>query len=282
MILPFNLGRFFRRPRDVSCYFLTGTGRCGTMLLSRILSAGSDSHCNHEHSITTSKMKEAYYTGDFIELNKEVEAVIAPVVKKHNDGGRSYGECSGHLYFVLEEIYRVFGMSTRFALITRRPDEFVRSALARGFFDSSHPHGLEHLRPNPADPVGAKWAEMSPVEKCLWYWTFVNETTLATFRGFDPGISRVVRMEDITVDLCRDLYQFFGIDGFNVAKVADLLEVRINASPGIAASAELNPWSQNITLPPASQWPESYRLAARRYLGPTALDLYPEISNLMD
>ena len=56
---------------------------------------------------------------------------------------------------MIPELARQFGARVRLALIVRRPDTFVGSALARGFFDPSHPTPCEHVRPSPASAVGA-------------------------------------------------------------------------------------------------------------------------------
>lgn len=56
---------------------------------------------------------------------------------------------------MIPELARQFGARVRLALIVRRPDTVVGSALARGFFDPSHPKPCEHVRPSPASAVGA-------------------------------------------------------------------------------------------------------------------------------
>ena len=61
-----------RRAPDVAAYFITATGRCGTMLLSQALSSqGTNTRCNHEHSIPTLTMKDAFHTGDYTRLHDE-------------------------------------------------------------------------------------------------------------------------------------------------------------------------------------------------------------------
>ncbi|MGK7346167.1 MAG: hypothetical protein ACNS63_10220 [Candidatus Nitrospinota bacterium M3_3B_026] len=157
-------------PESHGAYFVTGTGRCGTMLLSRLLSFGENTRCVHERSVRTDLMKEAYHAGSMSLFHKEVGRSTRPLVEESNANGLSYGECSGHLYFLFPEIFREFGGDrVKFVLLVRRPDTFVASALARGFFDDTHPHGLEHVRPPKASEIGRAWDSMTPFDKCLWY-----------------------------------------------------------------------------------------------------------------
>src|SRR5207244_491664 len=106
----------------------------------------TNTHCNHEHSIPTLMMKDAYHSGEYTALNEASLSTIESLVAENSMAGKSYGECSSHLFLLLPTLYRKFGASARFGLVVRRPDSFVASALARGFFDPSHSKPCEHLR----------------------------------------------------------------------------------------------------------------------------------------
>ncbi len=265
-------------PSRVSCYFITGTGRCGTMLLSKVLSCGYNTHCNHEHSVPTLTMKDAYFHGDYNQLNEVSVRTIENLVSEYGRAGKSYGECSSHLFPVIPALHDRFGSSTRFVLLVRRPDAFVRSALARGFFDPSHPKPCEHVRPNPATEIGAQWTELTPFDKCLWYWNMVNSAVLDTFDRLPAGLAQVVRMEDLNLSKIDECFSFFGIDGFtaNGDQIRELMGIRINASPGQGDDRSLNPWSQEISLPGIETWTTTQRDALVHWAGPLARKLYPE------
>jgi len=262
----------------VGCYFVTGTGRCGSMLLSKVLSTATNTHCNHEHSVPTLLMKDAYARSDVAELNAVSGAAIDELVAAHAKRGESYGECSSHLFLVLPELYRRYGVSARFALVVRRPDTFVGSALARGFFDPSHPKPCEHVRPSQATEVGSQWTELTPFEKCLWYWNMVNSTVLETFRGLPASQVRVIRMEDLGLAEIGRLFEFLGLDGFvsRQDEIRGLLGMRVNASPGLGDDRSLNPWSQKISIHDARAWNSNQRETFLRRAAPLARVLYPE------
>jgi hypothetical protein len=268
-------------PANICCYFITGTGRCGTMLVSRALSLGSNSECSHERSVTTSIMKEAYYSGDYLKLFGEINKNIVPAVAKSNLNGKIYGECSAHLYFLFEELYRRFGKRTRLGLLVRRPDEFVRSALARGFFNPEHPNALEHLRPAPTSLIGRQWDIMEPYEKCLWYWDLVNAKVMSAFRNIPKEHWKVIRMEDLNAAYVLCLIDFFGIKRANKEGIEKLMIRRVNATPGEAGASEINPWSIRMTFPKVHDWTTDYRATARKRLGDLAYELYPELEELL-
>lgn len=262
----------------VAAYFITGTGRCGTMLLSQVLSEGTNTHCNHEHSVQTLVMKDAFATGDYSRLHAESLATLGGLVREHGQAGRSYGECSSHLFPIVPELARQFGSRVRLALIVRRPDTFVGSALARGFFDPSHARPCEHVRPSAATAVGARWLEIPPLEKNLWYWNLVNSTVLDAFARLPAGQTTVIRMEDLGFAEVRRLFTFFGLAGFDerADAIRARLDVRVNASPGLGDDRSLNPWSQEIAVPDIASWSAADRQALVHWAGPLARRLYPD------
>lgn len=246
----------FWRKSKISSYFITGTGRCGTMLISKLLSLGNNTRCEHEHSIRYSKVKPAYLTGDMKSLYKEIDTIIEPLVKNYNRKGLIWGESSGLLYLAFEELYRRYGQQVRFILLTRRPDAFVRSALARGFFDPNHPYALEHLRARPTTEIGQKWETTSSFEKCLWYWDLVNGIVYDFFLTLPKELWKIQPIEKFNVSACQQLYGFLGIEGFEEKRgeIEELLSFRINATPGLEDGRHLNPWSTPMTVGDISTW----------------------------
>jgi hypothetical protein len=249
------------------------------MAVAKLLNCGDNTICHHEKSISTHIMKEAYYKQDFTELCKEVTTVILPSVKECNDQKMSYGECSAHLYFVFPELLKVFANQARFVLLVRRPDTFVGSALARGFFDPGHPYPCEHVRPGPDTDIGRQWASLTPFDKCLWYWNMVNEFVYNFLQSLPREMGQIVQIEDINLELIEELYHFFDIKGFkkNLPKIKEILETRINASPGNGNERHLNPRSQKITLGNISTWSTEQYETLVKWAGPMAKKFYPKL-----
>ncbi len=248
------------------------------MLLSRMLSQATNSHCNHEHSVPTVVMKDGFYTGNYSNLYEESLCTLSALIVEHGKKGRSYGECSSHLFPMIPELARQLGSRVRFALIARRPDTFVGSALARGFFDPGHPKPCEHIRPATSTEIGAKWPELTSFEKNLWYWNLVNSTVLDAFAALPAVQTTIIRMEELGMHEVKRLFQHFDLSGylFRQFAIRKLLRVRVNASPGQGDNRALNPWSQRISTPDISTWTDVQREALLLWAGPMARRLYPD------
>ena len=244
------------------------------MLLSRLLSLGSNTHCDHERSVVHSKMTRAHLSNEYSAMYEEIEEVIQPLVASHNKRGMIYGECSGLLYFVFGELHRRYGGRARFVLLTRKPDGFVRSALARGFFDPDHPHALEHLRAHPTTEIGQRWDATSPFEKCMWYWGLVNGMVYEFFHTLPKDLWRIQRIEELDIAACRELYGFLRIDGFDESAVERLLSLRVNATPGLGDERDVNPWSHPLAVGEPATWSRAQRSAYRRWAEPLCKVLY--------
>lgn len=243
----------------LSSYFITGTGRCGTLLLAKLLNCSELTMCNHEYSIDTRKFKKAIRKDRLEIINGDVDRVLKPTIEQYNGQNMSYGECSGHLYPLIPELYRRYEYSTRFILLIRNPVDFVRSALARGFFNRAHPYPLEHVVPPKSTEMGARWAMATPLEKCAWYWAMVNGMVYRFFLGLPHTLWRIVPIESMSIKVVEDLYDFLQLKDFDNVKAAceQLLSVRHNASPGQSAESVLNPYSKEVLLGPLETWSQA-------------------------
>ena len=276
----FNLLKF-RKPPKINCFFVTGTGRCGTMLVSTLLSLGDNVHCNHERSSLYQIIKDAYLTGNMSPLFKEIDASIRPMVKSYNRKSITYGESSGLLYLALKELHRRYGDDVRFILLIRKPDAFVRSALARGFFNPEHPHALEHLRALPTTEIGQNWATTTPFEKCLWYWDLVNGMVFDFFQTLPSEMWRIQPIETFDISSCGHLYEFLEIAGFDEKKqqIQEILSTRINATPNLGDDRHLNPWSLPMTTGEMSTWNSDELEIYERWTKRLLPILYPVSNN---
>lgn len=256
------------------CFFITGTGRCGTMLLARLFSQATDAICEHEQCFRHQSMVACCADGDMTGYERDIQQTLLPRIEHHAQEGRLYGVSSGHCYLAVLRLHELLQDRARFVLMVRRPEEFVRSALARGFFDTDHPNTCEQTLPPPRDPIAARWNQASPLEKCLWYWQFVNGKTLAALEQLPTDRWRVLRMEDLNPSTVCDLRDFLGIRGLGDEAVRQGLAHGVNVSPGSGRPGEANPYSQPIRLPPLETWSQSDRDLLERYGEPLRSQWY--------
>jgi hypothetical protein len=263
-------------PRAIDCYVVTGTGRCGTMLVQRLLALSAATHCVHEQSVRYAKLVDAYHADTPATLYGELDDPFGVRVADARTLGRSFGEASALMFLCIGELARRYGPHVRFVLLTRRAEDFVRSAMARGFFVPTHPHALEHVRPRRDTELGRRWAGASTVEKCLWYWQLVNGTVLSAFERLPPSQCLVQRIEDVDLDACRRLYDFLALPDFESIRpqAMAMLQRRINGTPAGGDAEDANPWSTAATLDGPDTWPALDRQAYRTWASPLMERLY--------
>ncbi|MHC4662637.1 MAG: hypothetical protein ACYS8W_13225 [Planctomycetota bacterium] len=266
----------FMKPDSVRCYFITGTGRCGTMLLARLLATAGNSECFHERTPAYEILKEAYSSGDLGELRLRAYKYIKPYVFNANLKGWSYGESSGLLYLLLPELYRIYGNNVRFILLTRHPATYVASAIARGFFVPHHKHPLEHIRAKSSTELGRRWHKATPFEKNLWYWNTVNSIVLGFFKTIPANLWTILRVEDISIKTFRTLFDFLQLHGFAESLILPLLKKRINASPLQRGDLEINPYSNPIEIAEYGTWTREMKLIYEKWISPEINNFYPE------
>ena len=259
------------------CYAVTGTGRCGSMLVQRLLALSAETECVHEQSVRYDKLAGAYLAEGPADLYAELDDPYGARVTAANAAGRSFGEVSALMFLCVPELARRYGDRARFVLLTRRADTFADSALARGFFDPAHPHPLEHLRPRPGTDLERRWRDARPIEKCLWYWQVVNGAVLAAFDALPRAQQLVLPIEAFDLEAAARLYAFLGLEFAGVRARADaLLGRRINGTPGVGAAEDANPWSVAGSLAGLDAWPAADRDAYDRWARPLMRRLYPD------
>ena len=259
---------------NLKCFLVTGTGRCGTKLFSKLLSLGRDSICEHEKIFRHESMVRFHRENDFSWYLDDIHLRFIPTVELYNRQGKIYGVSSGHMYFSIPYLYRILSDHARFILLVRSPEEFVRSALARGFFDSSHPHPCVQILPSREDTILGRWDVASPFEKNLWYWALVNQFVISQFQVMPERIYRIVRIEDVNEELVNELCDFLELKDVKEEHIRTVLAQRVNASPGLGDDSDLNPYSQPIILGPKEEWSDCQLSLLEQYAGRLWRDLY--------
>jgi hypothetical protein len=224
----------------------------------------------------TQKLKKAIFRNKPEILTKDIDRLLKPTIAECNRMGKSYGECSGHLYPILPELYRRYEYTARFVLLIRNPVDFVRSALARGFFDSAHPNALEHVTPPKDTAMGSHWSQATALEKCAWYWAMVNGMVYRFFLTVPHTLHTIVQIETLTLRVIEELYDFLGLKDFDRARPAieDLLSIRHNASPGQGEEKSLNPYSKEVDLGPFDSWVSDQVVAFEKHVQPMQEIIY--------
>ncbi len=237
------------------------------MLLARLLNRAANATCEHDTIFRPRSMVAWHASGDGREYDRDIRTALLPRLEQEGAAGTIFGVSSGHCHFAIPRLYQALGDAARFVLIIRKPEDFARSALARGFFDPAHPHACEPITPNPADGIAARWREATPLEKCLWYWSLVNGMAIASLEAMPVRLWRIIRMEDFSVESLRDLAAFLGLTGLTTAMISAALSKGVNTTPGSERGGEVNPHSLPAALGPVETWTDQQVLLLEHYCG---------------
>ena len=165
----------------MSATFVLSPGRCGTQWLSQQLQpAGSEASICHEPLHFD---YEPVHNSPSQPLNKNPERLIAHLNTLHDHIRRDkpYLECGFPCWRHLSWFKRELGDEVKVIYIHRNPVENAASLLKLNAFvppllphmrekQLFHPLAPEALLPEYADC----WQQLSPFEKCLYYWAEVN------------------------------------------------------------------------------------------------------------
>ena len=237
-------------------YFITGTGRCGTMLYAKIFNTSVHSECHHEKFFRHNSMINFYTKRSIHGFLEDIQGLRNHTQQK-DKSLRFFGISSGHLYFALPLLNKIFGSRARYILAVREPEGFVRSALARGFFDPAHPNYCEQLPFKYHDSLHPKNMSITPFEKTAWYWRMVNEYTLQALADISYEQWKVLPLEKLSPEKLYEISSWLGLEDLTLSQISSMMEQRINVSPVNDDSLtmtkhELNPYSIAINTSPLS------------------------------
>ena len=219
-------------------------------------------------------MVDNYKKGDTSGFESDLQNNFEPQRHKLEKKGKKLGVSSGHLYFAIPRLWEFYGPKSRFILLVRKPEEFVRSAMARGFFDTEHPNYCNQLSPAFSEPISSSWKTISVLERNLWYWVLVNKFVLKEFEKIPQQYWRIVKIEELSLDLVLDIRKFIGSDEVDQDEIIKLLNTRINSSPEQPGNIEPNPLSRPVTMPALSEWDEHQKKLLTEYTSDLVNNLY--------
>ena len=206
---------------------------------------------------------------DFVEKNDRsgyLSDIDSLINFSLNNDVTNFGVSSGHMCFALPSISDSLGSKFKTFVTVRPPENFVVSALCRGFFDPSHPYYLEQIRPNKEDKMASNWEVASPFEKCLWYWNIVNRSLLKFIEEISPNEYRLINIEQLNLDAAAELCRYVGFKSIDFASIAELLDKKVNATPKLGLeSHSLNPYSRPSQLPEPIEWSDEQKELVQNY-----------------
>lgn len=241
---------------QADCCFVLSTGRCGTGMLTKILSMSRELWPLHEPSpnmIYASSQAYQKRNGDPAVLELAALGARYELVEGGYVRGRIFVDTHPAMSYFCPALARVFRRS-KFIHLVRHPGHYARSVLRRDYFTDELIHnGI--VVPSPGDPVGARWHQMSRIEKVAWLWNELQGFAEAFKSRVEEDRVLTVRSEDLfaCLETTRSIFQFLGVpQPLSPRRWENLLQRPVNVQ-------------KNGKMPPFDEWSESEKEALRRW-----------------
>jgi hypothetical protein len=242
--------------QQADCCFVLSTGRCGTGMLTKILARSKALWPVHEPSpnmiYASSQAYQKRYEDpaalEFGALSARYDLVEGGYAR-----GRIFVDTHPAMSYFSAALARVFRRS-KFIHLVRHPGRFARSVLRRKYYTDELVHnGL--LAPSLADPVRARWQEMSRIEKVAWLWNELQGFAEYFKSQVEEGRVLTVRSEDLfrNAETTRLVFEFLGVpQPLSDARLANLLRHPVNVQ-------------KNGKVRPFEEWSETEKGELRRW-----------------
>ncbi len=209
--------------RESKPCFVLSTGRCGTKMLTHVLSANPSFDVKHQPApemLLMSKYAYNHYKDKDETLQMAFIAARYEMIRDSFLNDLQYVETNNRITFFAYQIVELFP-SARFIHLIRHPHAFISSGMSRGWYLGSHLHDEGRITPQ---DIYSEWENYSRVQKiaCLW-----NETNAFIDAFKQQYGARVLTMksEDFFSDPQRvnEIIDFIGADRMNEKYIEKLL-----------------------------------------------------------
>ncbi len=209
---------------------ITGTGRCGTATLARMLKGHHEFRV--QYLLDKYFLKASPLSDPFRSSQERIEAML----DLHQGIDRASFIDSSNLYIHFIDVICLLEPSAKFILAVRNGKDFARSAHSRKW----HEHNQVGTCPPRDDPHFSAWNSMTPLQKNAWIWVYRNSKALEGLKKVPEENKMILKIEEIgRADTLNKLEVISGIKLIE----AEPLE-RVNANP-------------SFDLPPKEEWSDT-------------------------
>lgn len=208
---------------NVKTCFVLSTGRCGTLLLNKILQTSPDAYPLHVPKPELVRVsKRAYKEIDKSpEMFREVfKSAREEYLLKTARQGKVYIETNNKITFFAPIIKDVFP-NTVFIHLLRHPGDFVRSGIRRQWYSGEHSHEVGRILP--FDGVYKKtWNDLSQIQKIGWLWNETNQFIENFLNSLPADNHLTVKAEDLfsKPSISENIFSFLRLSGFRRNMIA--------------------------------------------------------------
>lgn len=213
--------------------FIVSSGRSGTAMLHKALSAKPDVEMHHEYAVQiTQPLAVKRYLGLLDAGQTRAVLVESFGAAIHHSRARLWGDSSNKLSWLIPDLAALFPQA-RFVHLVRDGRKVASSylhklgdetyddranAVMQAHYDgqeSPPPPEKPYWWPVPRrdDPAAAAFRSYDQFQRIAWHWAEINRVALAALADLPAHRTLFARLEDLTgsPDQVRDLYEFLGL-----------------------------------------------------------------------
>lgn len=157
----------FERP----CFFVLSTGRCGTLLISKILAKSSCLRVEHNPKPELEYASKVVHRDDLNLHAQEIAVLASRFDLFFLDTllrGKIYVETNNRISLFAPALAKLLP-NAKFIHLVRDPADFVRSGMRRGYYQEGV---TQHQRLDGSNY--SVWNNFSRIEKIAWEWNEIN------------------------------------------------------------------------------------------------------------
>ncbi|SFF74415.1 Sulfotransferase family protein [Salegentibacter agarivorans] len=207
----------YRKKRREKIVFVLSTGRCGSTSITRMFNQHQKFTAFHEVIPELIKLstKLAENPNTKIEVYNELKSIFRK--RKWEGKKKQVLIHSDHRMWNLVEFLSDYFPNSLFIHLMRNPYDSVQSFLPRGWYtekDNRIENNFGQFRLK-GDKIGAmssaEWKNYSRLEKCTWYWDYVNTRIENQLKDLKKERVEVIKLENIQEDMNEIIKNKFGI-----------------------------------------------------------------------
>ena len=211
-LIDIELSSFFRtysEQRDKHIVFVLSTGRSGSKSIVNILNQHPDCHALHEDISQLVRIStEIAYNKEDSNPYKELNSILE--IKTWNSSNNQLLIHSDQRFWNLIPFLSDYFPNAKFIHLIREPLSCIKSMIFRDWYQNfeynRHDWDKYRLR---GDLVGAfsvnEWQEMSNIQKCTWYYYFVNNSISKQLNEISDSRIFSVKLEKLDSEICAIL-----------------------------------------------------------------------------
>lgn len=216
--------------KNSSPVFVLSTGRCGTMLLTKILSSFSELEVYHEpypEFVWHNKYAYENYSENTHSVSMMFDVARYEMIRTAFLNNKTYIETNNRITFFAHQIADLYP-NAKFIHLIREPVSFVKSGFSRNWYRGKTIYDEGRITDQARNE---KWNNYETIEKIAWLWGATNDFILDFKSQTGAPVFEISSTQLFnSTEKVQQLLSFLNLDSINAKTLEKLLKKPINSS----------------------------------------------------